>query len=95
MLAGARIASHRGVHIVHVVLTLVDPGESLLMVLGPDPHDPVETIKATVDPLMIWELIQPRKGVDNYSWKGNKIEGLSGNVTWTANLTSPTALAKM
>eukprot|EP01048_Picozoa_sp_COSAG05_P028004 COSAG05_NODE_8459_length_702_cov_0.747927_2_plen_78_part_00 len=77
------------------MLTLVDPGESLLMVLGLEPHDPVETIKAPVDSLMIWGLIQPRKGADNYSWKGNKIEGLSGNVTWTANLTSPTALAKM
>ena len=36
--------------------------------LGLEPHDPVETLKDTVDSLMMWGLIQPRKGEDNYNW---------------------------
>ena len=88
--------------------------------LGLEPHDPVETLKDTVDSLMMWGLIEPRKGEDNYNWcvriylsprrlfgpcglvsamaavhrEGNRIKGLTGNVTWTANLTSPAALEK-
>ena len=82
--------------------------------LGLEPHDPVETLKDTVNSLMMWGLIQPRKGEDNYNWcekvlfgpcglvsamravhrEGNRIKGLTGNVTWTANLTSPAALEK-
>eukprot|EP01046_Picozoa_sp_COSAG06_P020433 COSAG06_NODE_1492_length_9279_cov_835.540632_13_plen_116_part_00 len=40
----------------------------------------VETLKATVDSMMVWGLIRPRPGVENYSWKGNKIDGLKGCV---------------
>ena len=35
---------------------------------------------ATVDSMMVWGLIRPRPGVENYSWKGNKIDGLTGCV---------------
>jgi hypothetical protein len=59
-----------------------------------EPHTPIETLKANVDSLLTWGLIRPRKGVDNYSRHGNVLE-LEGQVTWTANLTSPAALAKL
>ena len=42
-------------------------GGPVIEQLGLEPHDPVETLKDTVDSLMMWGLIQPRKGEDNYN----------------------------
>lgn len=37
---------------------------------------------------------QLTQGTDNFDAKAHRIKGLTGNSTWTANLTSPKALAE-
>ena len=49
--------------------------------LGLEPHDPVETLKDTVNSLMMWGLIQPRKGEDNYNWCEKALFGPCGLVS--------------
>jgi hypothetical protein len=50
------------------------PAGPVIEELGLRPHDPVDSLRDTVDSLLVWGLVRPRRGVDNYRSKAHPIE---------------------